>query len=114
LTKFGREIMDILEVYDLTRCAHSAAVLAGCDPKTVAHWVAVRDDSRVPTVESETCSPHTASSRTSTETRWFALTSRVARIRVGLAPRIRASTLSTWMPSEPRSRNRRPALSADS
>jgi transposase len=50
LTKSGREIMDILEAYDLTRCAHSAAVLAGCDAKTVAHWVAVRDSGRDPTV----------------------------------------------------------------
>lgn len=43
MTKSGKEIMDILEAYDLTRCAYSAALLAGCDPKTVAHWVAVRD-----------------------------------------------------------------------
>jgi len=35
--------MDILEAYDLTPCAYSAAALAGCDPKTAAHWVAVRD-----------------------------------------------------------------------
>jgi transposase len=48
LTKSGREIMDILEAYDLTRCAYSAAALAGCDPKTVAHWVAVRDAGRDP------------------------------------------------------------------
>jgi transposase len=50
LTKSGREIMDILEAYDLTRCAYSAAELAGCDPKTVTHWVAVRDTGRDPTV----------------------------------------------------------------
>jgi len=27
--------MEILEAYDLTGCAHSAAELAGCDSKTV-------------------------------------------------------------------------------
>lgn len=35
--------MEILGAYDLTRCAHSAARLAGCDEKTVARYVAVRD-----------------------------------------------------------------------
>lgn len=48
MTKSGREIMDILEAFDLTRCAQSAAALAGCDPKTVTHWVAVRDSGRDP------------------------------------------------------------------
>jgi transposase len=43
LTKSGREIMEILEAYDLTRCAHSAAQLAGTDRKTVARYVALRD-----------------------------------------------------------------------
>jgi len=41
--KSDREIMDILEAYDLTGCAHSAAKLAKVDPKTVRHYVAVRD-----------------------------------------------------------------------
>ena len=41
--KDDREIMNILEAFDLTGCAHSAAALAGCDPKTVRHWVARRD-----------------------------------------------------------------------
>ena len=36
MTKSGREIMEILEAYDLTGCAHSAAQLAGTDRKTVA------------------------------------------------------------------------------
>ena len=36
------EIMEILEAFDLTRCAHSAAQLAGCDAKTVARYVAIR------------------------------------------------------------------------
>jgi hypothetical protein len=30
-----REIMEIREAFDATGCAHSAAVLAGVDPKTV-------------------------------------------------------------------------------
>ena len=37
------EIMEILEAFDLTRCASSAAHLAGCDPKTVRHFVDLRD-----------------------------------------------------------------------
>jgi hypothetical protein len=41
--KDDREIMNILEAFDLTGFAHSAAQLAGCDPKTVRHWVAQRD-----------------------------------------------------------------------
>ena len=43
MTKSGREIMEILEAFDLTRCAHSAAQLAGTDRKTVARYVALRD-----------------------------------------------------------------------
>ena len=43
MKKSDREIMEILEAYDLTRCAHSAAAIAGCDPKTVARYVARRD-----------------------------------------------------------------------
>ncbi|MHB8672007.1 MAG: Mu transposase domain-containing protein [Acidimicrobiales bacterium] len=41
--KHAEEIMNILEAYDLTRSYMAAAELAGCDPKTVAHWVAKRD-----------------------------------------------------------------------
>src|SRR2546423_14221679 len=48
LTKSGKEIMEILEAYDLTRCAHSAARLAGVDEKTVARYVAIRDSGRDP------------------------------------------------------------------
>src|SRR5690349_22902895 len=43
VTKSDREIMEILESYDLTRCAYSAAQLAGCDPKTVQRYVALRE-----------------------------------------------------------------------
>jgi transposase len=35
--------MEILEAFDLTRCYRSAGQLAGCDHKTVQHWIAVRD-----------------------------------------------------------------------
>ncbi|RCG16203.1 IS21 family transposase [Sphaerisporangium album] len=34
--------MEIYEAYDLTGCAWSAAQLAGCDPKTVRRYVAIR------------------------------------------------------------------------
>jgi transposase len=40
--KSDREIMEILEAYDVTGCAHSAAALAAVDPKTVRHYVAKR------------------------------------------------------------------------
>lgn len=43
MQKSDREIMEILEAFDLTRCAHSAADLAGCDPKTVSRHVDRRD-----------------------------------------------------------------------
>ena len=43
LTKHDREIMEILEAFDLTGCAHSAARLARTDPHTVARYVAIRD-----------------------------------------------------------------------
>jgi hypothetical protein len=43
VTKSGREIMEIFEAYDLTGTAWSAAQLAGCDAKSVARYVAVRD-----------------------------------------------------------------------
>jgi transposase len=41
--KHAEEIVNILEAFDLTRSYESAGKLAGCDPKTVAHWVARRD-----------------------------------------------------------------------
>ena len=43
MSKSDRDIMEILEAYDLTRCAHSAAQLCGVDEKTVARYVAIRD-----------------------------------------------------------------------
>ena len=49
MTKSGREVMEILEAFDLTRCAWSAAQLAGVDPKTVQRYVARRDAGMNPT-----------------------------------------------------------------
>src|SRR5215472_10763340 len=40
--------MEILEAYDLTRCASSAAGLAGTDRKTVQRYVGLRDAGRDP------------------------------------------------------------------
>jgi len=41
--KSDREIMEILEAFDATGCANSAALLAGVDPKTVRRYVAKRE-----------------------------------------------------------------------
>lgn len=41
--KYAEEIMQILEAFDLTHSYRDAGELAGCDHKTVAHWVARRD-----------------------------------------------------------------------
>ena len=46
MKKSDREIMEILEAYDATESAHSAAQLAGVDPKTVRRYVAARDEGR--------------------------------------------------------------------
>jgi hypothetical protein len=43
VTKSDREIMEILEAYDSTGCAHSAAELVGCDPKTIRRYLALRE-----------------------------------------------------------------------
>lgn len=48
MKKDDREIMEILEAFDVTGCAHSAAQLVGVDPKTVRRYVAVRDSGRSP------------------------------------------------------------------
>lgn len=48
MTKSGRDVMEILQAFDLTRCPHSAAELAGVDEKTVARYVAIRDAGRNP------------------------------------------------------------------
>jgi transposase len=41
--KKAEEVMEILEAYDLTGTLRGAAELAGCDHKTVAHWVRQRE-----------------------------------------------------------------------
>ena len=41
--KSAEEMMEILEAFDLVGTLRGAAVLAGCDHKTVAHYVALRD-----------------------------------------------------------------------
>jgi transposase len=43
MPKSDRDVMEILEAYDLTGCAYSAAQLCGVDERTVARYVAVRD-----------------------------------------------------------------------
>ena len=40
--------MEILEAFDLTGGLRAAAALAGCDHKTVAHYVALRDAGMAP------------------------------------------------------------------
>lgn len=42
--KSSEEVMEILEAFDLTGSLRGAAELAGCDHKTVARWVAARDE----------------------------------------------------------------------
>ena len=43
MKKNGLETMEILGAFDKTKSAHSAARLAGCDPKTVRRLVARRE-----------------------------------------------------------------------
>jgi transposase len=42
--KNSEEVMEILEAFDLTGTLRGAAELAGCDHKTVAHWVHAREE----------------------------------------------------------------------
>ena len=42
--KSSEEVMEILEAFDLAGTLRGAAELAGCDHKTVAHWVRARDE----------------------------------------------------------------------
>jgi transposase len=42
--KKAEEVMEILEAFDLTGSLRAAAELAGCDHKTVAHWVRAREE----------------------------------------------------------------------
>ena len=50
--KRAEEVMEILEAYDLTGSFRQAAALVGCDHKTVAYWVRLRDQAGgMPAVE---------------------------------------------------------------
>jgi transposase len=42
--KTAEEVMEILEAFDLAGTLRGAAELAGCDHKTVAHWVRAREE----------------------------------------------------------------------
>jgi transposase len=42
--KTPEEVMEILEAFDATGSLRAAAELAGCDHKTVGHWVRARDE----------------------------------------------------------------------
>jgi transposase len=42
--KNSEEVMEILEAFDLAGSLRGAAELAGCDHKTVAHWVRAREE----------------------------------------------------------------------
>ena len=42
--KKPEEVMEILEAYDLAGTLRGAAALVGCDHKTVAYWVRMRDE----------------------------------------------------------------------
>ncbi len=42
--KRAEEVMEILEAFDLAGSLRGAAELAGCDHKTVAHWVRAREE----------------------------------------------------------------------
>ena len=42
--KRSEEVMEILEAFDVTGSLRGAAALAGCDHKTVAHWVRAREE----------------------------------------------------------------------
>src|SRR4051812_8393454 len=42
--KSPEEVMGTLEAFDLTGTLRAAAELAGCDHKTVAHWVRAREE----------------------------------------------------------------------
>jgi hypothetical protein len=50
--KKPEEVMEMLEAYDLTGSFRQAAALVGCDHKTVAYWVRMREEEGgMPTVE---------------------------------------------------------------
>ena len=46
--KSGREVVEILEAYDLTGSYRAAVELAGCDHTTVGRYVKLRNEGRSP------------------------------------------------------------------
>jgi transposase len=55
--KRGREIVDILEAYDLTGSYRAAAELAGCDHHTVARYVKLRETGESPEARTHRARP---------------------------------------------------------
>lgn len=55
--KSGREIVDILEAYDLTGSYRAAAELAGCDHHTVARYVKLRETGESPETRTHRARP---------------------------------------------------------
>ncbi|WP_327037949.1 IS21 family transposase [Micromonospora maris] len=55
--KRGREIVEILEAYDLTGSYRAAAELAGCDHHTVARYVKLRAEGRSPEERTQRARP---------------------------------------------------------
>ena len=55
--KSGREIVEILEAYDLTGSYRAAAELAGCDHHTVARYVKLRAEGRSPEERAQRARP---------------------------------------------------------
>lgn len=55
--KTSREIMEILEAYDLTGSYRAAAELAGCDHHTVARYVQLREAGQPPVAREHRARP---------------------------------------------------------
>jgi hypothetical protein len=66
MTESGREVVEIFEAFDLTGTDWSAAQLAGCDAKTVARYVAVREAGADPLATPPRWTPALSSARSST------------------------------------------------
>jgi hypothetical protein len=98
MSKSGREIMEIFEAFDLTGTAWSAAQLTGCDAKTVARYVAVRDaggdPGRAPQPRlRQQCAP---CYRSAVRNQFPRLTLRSARASQGISARTPAQGSSSW------------------
>jgi len=55
--KRGRELVDILEAYDVTGSYRAAAELAGCDHHTVARYVKLRETGESPETRTHRARP---------------------------------------------------------